>query len=152
MESSIPESRKFALARKHQSRSFPRTVREDAAFASTANSNYTSLKDLVPPQSSIHWAPNTFSSSGGIRKQSADEIPISNILVQKAAWAYLQPTPAAFGTTLGSSNKCLLYRVWDRFVRPWVKSMSGHVFMTITRTLERLRESIHPAGHAGECH
>jgi hypothetical protein len=142
MDSSAQSRKRWFFSKSLQSRSFPRTVREDAAFA-TAESEaidspllaYTSLRDLMSKSSLIRRRRNFLSRS--LVMQSAREIPISNFLVQKAAWAYLQPIPVSTSTS-SSSNKSIWHRVWDE-VRPPVNScinfINRHVILAITEAL-----------------
>ncbi|ONI01439.1 hypothetical protein PRUPE_6G139500 [Prunus persica] len=83
MESSN-ERRRFSWT-KFRSQSFPTTNSE----VNCPLLEYTSLKDLMPSST----RPQTRSSPKALAMQSAYQIPISNLLVQKAAWAYLQPMP-----------------------------------------------------------
>ena len=113
--SSTQSHRRWFFIKSLQSRSFPRMVREDVAFAAVESSEdspliaYTSLRDLMPP-SSREW--NFRSKSFGA--QSAQEIHISNFLVKKAALAYLQPIPLpARSASSSDGNKCIWHRVWE---------------------------------------
>ncbi|XP_040993308.1 uncharacterized protein LOC121239960 [Juglans microcarpa x Juglans regia] len=134
-----------------QCRSFPRTVLEDTAFVA-ANSEriespplaYTSLKDLLPRQPPPR----------GLSMQSVHEIPISNFLVQRAAWAYLQPTPVS-GTSSSCGYRCIFSRVWEELrppVNACIRFFNRNVMTAITQALDRVVGVIHDVGGGGHDH
>ncbi|KAJ9688641.1 hypothetical protein PVL29_014345 [Vitis rotundifolia] len=92
--------------------------------------NLTSLKDLTPSSPTISLAPCTI--------QSAYQIPISNLLVKQAAWAYLQPMPV-----LASSNKHFFPSL------PPPTRACVVFFTTITRALNRVLGAIRGCEFAG---
>ncbi|KAK7825387.1 hypothetical protein CFP56_033145 [Quercus suber] len=151
MDSLTTQSGNFTSRKRFQSKSFPRTVREETAFAAANNSelanssnspSYTSLKELLPPSSEIRRRKSMLSRRFGM--QSAHEIPISNFIVQKAAWAYLQPSPPVSSFVAGS--KCILYLVWDEFKLPvhtCLNFINRHVIRAITSAFDRLLGAIH---------
>ena len=151
MDSLTTQSAKFTSRKRFQSKSFPRTVREETAFAAANNSelanssnspSYTSLKELLPPSSEIRRRKSMLSKRFGM--QSSQEIPISNFIVQKAAWAYLQPSPPVSSFVAGS--KCILYLVWDEFKLPLhtcLNFINRHVIRAITSAFDRLLGAIH---------
>jgi hypothetical protein len=106
--SSTQSHRRLFFIKSLQSQSFPRTAREDTAFAAAESSEdspllaYTSLRDLMPPSRGRNFRSKSFEA------QSAQEIHITNFLVKKAALAYLQPIPMP-----GRSESSIWHRVWE---------------------------------------
>ncbi|KAL9391020.1 hypothetical protein Peur_014940 [Populus x canadensis] len=104
------QSEKLSFITKTKSNSFPTALCEEtsnpnASLKHTLSSpslsyTYTSVKDLIPCVES-----NSPLSQGGFCTiRSAEDIAISNVLVQKAAWLYLQPLPKTRTSSSSSSS------------------------------------------------
>ncbi|KAJ7981212.1 hypothetical protein O6P43_000504 [Quillaja saponaria] len=127
MSSSSPDlpNRKF-LGKEFQSRSFPGARRRAGATNSTFN--YTSLRDLMPSVSGNiridTESTSTYTSLKDLMPSvngnlgiitCSDDIPISNNLVQKAAWTYLQPMMTSSKPIIVRKKRFLLLcRVWNK--------------------------------------
>ncbi|KAF5744904.1 hypothetical protein HS088_TW07G00485 [Tripterygium wilfordii] len=116
------------LAKLH---SFPQTALEKRLYlSSTTTPTYTSLKDLMP--------------SNRVRMRSvksAHEIPISNFLVKKAAWAYLQPMlePCSMRTCNDWESKHILGRILDDLKSPanaCLQFINKYIIVKITRAFD----------------
>lgn len=119
------QRRRFSWT-KFRSQSFPATNSE----LNSPLLEYTSLKDLMPSSTS----PKTCSSPKALAMQSGCQIPISNLLVQKAAWAYLQPMPEPSEAVPRSSTMQLFGNL---------KIFSRSVVTAIRRVFGRLLGAIH---------
>ncbi|KAB5561640.1 hypothetical protein DKX38_006597 [Salix brachista] len=101
-KSCLTRSKKFSFLTKTKSNSFPRARSEETSdpnaslkhslsAPSSPSYTYTSVKDLIPSVRSNGRSP--LSHGGFCSFRSPEDIAISNALVQKAAWLYLQPLP-----------------------------------------------------------
>nr|DAD41719.1 TPA_asm: hypothetical protein HUJ06_016042 [Nelumbo nucifera] len=89
------------------------------------STNYTSLKDLLPPSPAAGiYSPN-FTGN-----QSWHEIPIKNRLVKHAAWAYLQPNSTSPKPEAGGFLRQLMVRCNGCF-----RFFSEHIVAGIKRAL-----------------
>ncbi|KAJ6708231.1 hypothetical protein OIU85_028504 [Salix viminalis] len=101
-KSCLTRSKKFSFLTKPKSNSFPRarceetsdpnaSLKHSLSSPSSPSYTYTSVKDLIPCVKSNGRSP--LSHGGFCSFRSPEDIAISNALVQKAAWLYLQPLP-----------------------------------------------------------
>ncbi|KAJ6365558.1 hypothetical protein OIU76_030357 [Salix suchowensis] len=101
-KSCLTRSKKFSFLTKTESNSFPRarceetsdpsaSLKHSLSSPSSPSYTYTSVKDLIPSVKSNGRSP--LSHGGFCSVRSPEDIAISNALVQKAAWLYLQPLP-----------------------------------------------------------
>lgn len=114
--------------------------RSDVEMVSVNNAyRYTSLRDVLPP------AQRAASPPPYSRRQSWEEIPIKNPLVQKGAWAYLRPMSAApergrRGLWAALKDKCRLENevgcvaFLNAVVLRWIRGAVGGLFGKIDQT------------------
>ncbi|KAM0996940.1 hypothetical protein ACFX13_006949 [Malus domestica] len=141
--------RRIAFVAKSQSRSFARTSHEDDTAFEAANSelsspllSYTSLKDLMPSSPSLKCCS---SSKALAHMRSAYEIPISNLLVQKAALAYLRPMPDQSNTT---AVQCFS----TKLLFSHLKILSSRFATAIRRVFSRISGAFHGVYDTSKTH
>ncbi|EOY33338.1 hypothetical protein QUC31_018997 [Theobroma cacao] len=131
------ESKKLAFTAKIESNNFPKTDRQSSYYAALDSeldssspliSTYTSLKDLMPSSKGSQSQNNPYSAGSTIA--SAYEIPITNLLVKKAAWVYLQPMALPPNSSSTTPKEHILCRAWVE-----VKSPVKACFRFIRRTI-----------------
>ena len=129
MASQTNPSNKLAFATKIQSNSSQQQCLDVPSELDLGSLiSYTSLKDLIP-------------SNKGLTIQSVYEIPITNLLVKKAAWVYLQPMPAVL-----PSNEQILCFAWDDVQNPvkdCFRFIQRNIINKIASALEKLLGEIH---------
>ncbi|KAJ0083379.1 hypothetical protein Patl1_30335 [Pistacia atlantica] len=133
--------KKFSFITKCRSKSFPTTSREDACYEpiNSEAAAYTSLKDLIP-STTRSGSPKSCYSEGSFGVQCVDDISVSNLLVKKAAWAYLQPMPKLLTATSSSWR-----RVWDELNAPMkacINFFNRRFVLKIARAFDRAMGAI----------
>jgi hypothetical protein len=136
------QSEKLSFITKTKSNSFPTALCEEtsnpnASLKHTLSSpyslsyTYTSVKDLIPCVES-----NSPLSQGGFCTiRSAEDIAISNVLVQKAAWLYLQPLPKTRTYFWG--------HIWNKLMNTCSKFINSNIVGKITHALDMVRRAIY---------
>ncbi|KAF5751702.1 hypothetical protein HS088_TW02G00719 [Tripterygium wilfordii] len=123
--------------------SFPQTALEKKLYSASKSDNvhsntcptYTSLKDLIPSN-------RRRLTRSPLQVQSAHEIPITNFLVKKAAWAYLQPMLEPSSSSRRSNNnesKHIFGRIWDDLKLPanaCLRFINEHIIVKISRAFD----------------
>lgn len=126
--------KKFSLVTNCRSKSFPISSCQKAYYESINPevATYTSFKDLIP-----------LTTQGGSPKScsSADDIPVTNLLVKKAAWAYLQPIPKIL-----PANSLSWCRIWDILLKAPMKAcvnfFRNRIVLKVTRAFDKVRRAI----------
>ncbi|XP_059281469.1 uncharacterized protein LOC132035200 [Lycium ferocissimum] len=99
--------------------------------------SYTSLRDLMPPLSTVNSPRPNNESAGG------SEISIRNHLVKQAAWAYLQP----MSTSPDSDGRNLFSRLFYRSpvnnpVARVIEFVDRFIFGPLTRAVDWLLRAV----------
>ncbi|KAK8489193.1 hypothetical protein V6N13_010743 [Hibiscus sabdariffa] len=116
--------------------------------------SYTSLKDLIPPKSKNSTpfslfkdlipsrSRNSSSYSKGLTIKSSYEVPITNLLLKKTTWIYLQPV---------ESNS----RENNSFCLPWIEDcfrfIERNLINKIVAALDKLVDETHASSRLDGC-
>ncbi|KAK8550773.1 hypothetical protein V6N13_119275 [Hibiscus sabdariffa] len=116
--------------------------------------SYTSLKDLIPPKSKNSTPFSLFKDliqlrsknsnpySKGLTIKSSYEVPITNLLLKKTTWIYLQPVESS---SRENTSFCL----------PWVEDcfrfIERNFINKIVAALDKLLDETHVASRLDAC-
>lgn len=142
------QSKKLSFITKTKSNSFPTALCEEtsnpnaslkhALSSPSLSYTYTSVKDLIPCLKSH----SPLSQGGFCTIRSAEDIAISNVLVQKAAWLYLQPLPKTRTPPPPPPPKTYFWgRIWNKLMNTCPKFINSDVVGKITHALDMVRRA-----------